>query len=379
MKKLFKYPIIIIFLIFTIVLTVVDIVSPNKTFSNIENRYLATKPKLTIENVFNNKFSTKYETYINDHFVLRDSWINIKSLSETCLGKLQNNMITYGSDDYMFEVIEKYNKQKLYRNSDFIRKFVEKYPKSNITLTIVPTSYMILEDKLPYGIVKEDSLEYIRNYYNSLSHNTNLTCINYTDTLKEHSNEYIYYKTDHHWTSLGAYYAYLEYSKQKGLNTIDINDLKQNIVENFYGTFYNKSKLFTAKPDKISYYDIPVDHFEYEEDNVKSSLYDFNKFKTRDKYSAFLYGNNGLTYIKSANNLNKTNGKTSRLLIIKDSYANCFIPFLTFNYDEIHVVDLRGLPVPISELQEQYDYDDVLIMYNFVSFMNDNNLSRLLK
>ena len=379
MKKIIKYPIIILFTVFIGVFTLWDMTAPIKSFSEIENRYLATKPKATIKNIFDNSFSKKYETYINDQFVERDNWINIKSLAETSIGKVQNNSITYGDDDYMFEVLEKFDENKLKRNSEFISKFIEKYANKNITLTIIPTSYMILDDKLPYGMIKADEIKYINDFYNYLNTNKNLNCIDFSPTLFNHKNEYIYYKTDHHWTSLGAYYCYKEFAKQKGFTPVDINNLKENNVPNFYGTYFNKAKLFTAKPDIITYYDIPVAHFEYEDSNVKDSLYDYSKFKTKDKYAAFMHGNNGITYIKSENNLNKINGKTSRLLIIKDSYANSFIPFLTFNYDEIYVVDLRGLPIPISELEKEHNFDDIMIMYNFVSFMNDNNFSRLLK
>lgn len=379
MKKIIKYPIIILFTVFIGVFTLWDMTAPIKSFSEIENRYLATKPKATIKSIFDNSFSKKYETYINDQFVQRDNWINIKSLAETSIGKVQNNSITYGDDDYMFEVLEKIDENKLNRNSEFVSKFIEKYSNKNITLTIIPTSYMILNDKLPYGMIKVDQIKYINDYYNSFNKNNNLNCIDFSSTLYNHKDEYIYYKTDHHWTSLGAYYCYENFAKQKGFTPVDINNLKENTVPNFYGTYFNKAKLFTAKPDTITYYDIPVAHFEYEESNVKGSLYDYSKFETRDKYAAFMHGNNGITYIKSQNNLNKIDGKTSRLLIIKDSYANSFIPFLTFNYDEIYVVDLRGLPIPISELEKKYNFDDIMIMYNFVSFMNDNNFSRLLK
>ncbi|MEG1447999.1 MAG: DHHW family protein [Oscillospiraceae bacterium] len=379
MKKIFNYPLIILFSVFIGVFTLFDMFVPERAFSEIENRYLATKPKATVKTVFDNSFSKKYETYINDQFVLRDGWINIKSLSEISLGKIQNNAITYGKDNYMFEVLENFDEKKLARNSGFVKDFVEKYQDKNITLSIVPTSYMVLDDKLPLGILKANQLDYINSLYNTLEKSDNIQCINMAKTLSEHKNEYIYYRTDHHWTTLGAYYGYLEFAKEKGFTPVEIAELKSISVPNFMGTYFNKAKLFTAKPDTITYYDIPVEHFEFEDSNSKDSMYDYSKFETRDKYAAFMHGNNGITYIKSANNLNKTQGETSRLLIIKDSYANSFIPYLTFNYDEIFVVDLRGLPVPISELEEKYNFDDIMVMYNFVSFMNDNNFSRLLK
>ncbi|MEG2073660.1 MAG: DHHW family protein, partial [Angelakisella sp.] len=108
-----------------------------------------------------------------------------------------------------------------------------------------------------------------------------------------------------------------------------------------------------------------------------TGLYQKEKFATRDKYSAFLYGNNGLTVIKSDNNLNKREGETSRLLLIKDSYSNCMVPFLTYSYDELYVVDLRGLGQKISELVTKTEFDDVWLMYNYESFESDKNIARM--
>lgn len=379
-KNIFKYPIILLFTVFVGGLTIADFFAPDKAMSELENKYLATKPKMTVKSVFDNSFSKKYEQYVNDQFIFRDQWINVKSVSELALGKLQNNSITYGKDGYMFEALEKFNDRTLNRNGEYLKNFIQKYQDKNITLSIVPTSYVTLEDKVPYGMIKADVLGFIENYYEEASKlSENLELIDAYNALKPFKDEYIYYKTDHHWTTLGAYRWYEEYCKQKGLTAVKLEDLTEQKVENFYGTFFNKSKMVFADPDTITYFDIPVDHFEFEQHQKKDSLLNLEKFETRDKYAAFIYGNNGLTYIKSDNNLNKVEGQTSKLLIIKDSYANCLVPFLTYNYDEIYVVDLRSMPMTIEEITNQFEIDDILVLYNFVSFMNDNNFSRLLK
>lgn len=379
-KEIFKYPIIILFTIFIGGLSIADYLAPPKTKSELENKFLAQKPTMTVKSVFDNSFSKKYEAYVNDQFIFRDQWISIKSIAELSLGKKQNNSITYGKDGYMFEVIEQFNDKTLTRNSNYLTKFIEQYQDKNLTLSIIPTSYVTLEDKLPYGMIKADVLSYLDSYYKNISNlNNKLSIINGYEALKPYDSEYIYYKTDHHWTTLGAYHWYEEYCNSKGLTAVKLDSLTPNIVENFYGTFFNKAKLVTAKPDFITYYDIPTEHFEFEGNQSKDGFYDFDKFNTRDKYAAFMHGNNGLTYIKSNHNLDKVEGKSSKILVIKDSYANSLIPFLTYNYDEIFVADLRSTPIPLSQLMDEYEIDDVLVIYNFMTFMNDKNFSRLLK
>ena len=379
-KNIFKYPIILLFTVFVGGLTIIDFVAPDKAMSEIENKYLAQKPKISVKSIFDNSFSKKYEEYINDQFVFRDEWISIKSASELALGKLQNNSITYGDDGYMFEVLDKFNQKSLDRNSNYLKKFIEKYKDKNITLSIVPTSFVTLEEKLPYGILKADVNSFIDNYYNVIKNlSKNLEIIDGYKALKPYKNEYIYYKTDHHWTTLGAYHWYEEYCKQKGLTAVKLDNLTGENVENFYGTFFNKSKFVFANPDTITYYDVPIADFHFEQNQKRDSLYNSEKFDTRDKYAAFIHGNNGLTYIKSENNLNKIEGKTTKLLVIKDSYANCLIPFLTFNYDESYVADLRSMPMTIEQITNEFEIEDILVLYNFVSFMNDNNFSRFLK
>ncbi|MEG0753499.1 MAG: DHHW family protein, partial [Angelakisella sp.] len=139
--------------------------------------------------------------------------------------------------------------------------------------------------------------------------------------------------------------------------------------------------------ETLVWYDVPVTEMtvngkNYVEnaDNTKTpiaGLYHQEKFATRDKYAAFLYGNNGLTVIKSENNLNKQEGKTSRLLLIKDSYSNCLTPFLTYSYDELYVVDLRGLTQKLSQLIATTEFDDIFLLYNYESFESDRNITRL--
>ena len=189
----------------------------------------------------------------------------------------------------------------------------------------------------------------------------------------------------------------MEYCQEKGLTPVSLSDLEENKVEDFYGTFYSKAKRPGQDSDTITWYDVPVDEFAFvantkedpqllelgemvEEDGLQllsvDSMMDERKFQTRDKYAAFMWGNSGYVKIKSSHNLDHQDGKTSRLLLFKDSYANSMIPYLTYNYDEIIVVDLRYMAKNVSELMKE-DFDDIFVMYNFSTFISDISLANL--
>lgn len=153
--------------------------------------------------------------------------------------------------------------------------------------------------------------------------------MDFTDALSRHSDEYIYYRTDHHWTTLGAYYAYAEYVRSLGMESAELSQLEGQEVSGFYGTYFSKAKKFNAIPDTITYYPIP-DAGVTVDGEEKDGFYDLEKFQVRDKYAAFLWGNNGYTVLKSGVRTPAEGESPSRILVIKDSYANSFVPFLLY-------------------------------------------------
>ena len=194
-------------------------------------------------------------------------------------------------------------------------------------------------------------------------------------TLAEHKDEYIYYRTDHHWTSLGAYYAYQQLCGTLSLTPFDPAAHTALTAENFYGTHYSKARTWNAVPDTITYYDLPNSLTIYNvtaagqpADGQTTGLYDTDKLNVYDKYAMFLHGNNGLSRIEGDG--------TGRILVIKDSYANCFAPYLTANYAQIDVVDFRNYNYGLDQLIADNDYDQILVLYSFDSFKSDPYLYR---
>lgn len=378
LKKILKYPVVLAFFLFIFLFTAVDLVKPDREYSEFENKYLTQRPEFTLASFLNNEWTSKYETYLNDQFVLRDDWITLKSICESMLLKIENNGIAYGADDYLFEKFTTLVGDSLAqfeRNVGYEKTFIDTYGETvPITFTIIPNAYMILPEKLPEGLTQVDQAAYTAPIYEAVGDKAQV--VDFTGALTAHKDEYIFYRTDHHWTTLGAYYAYATYAESLGMEPVALDSLSGIEVPDFYGTYFSKAKKFDAVADTITYYPI-ADAGVIIDGQEADGYYDLSKFEVRDKYAAFLRGNNGYTVIKSGVREAPEGQEPSKILVIKDSYANSFVPFLLYNFDEVHVVDLRYSAVSMKELLSTENFDQVLLMYNFMNLVTDTNLYKL--
>ena len=344
--------------------TILDVVTADKSFSEVENRKLSEKVEFSVEGFLDGSFQKDYETYVNDQFIQRDLWIDIKSRGEFALGKIENNGIIYGEDDFLFDKFTKVDEGRVKANTDAINIFAEKH-KGKVSLMLIPNSYEIYNEKLPTGSPVINQEEAINNIYNSIK---NVKEIRVYDELEENKDEYIYYRTDHHWTTKGAYIAYEKYMKSIDEISVPIEENDQIILDDFYGTYFSKAKPFNISGDSLTYYEMDNRTMQIGDKTFKT-LYDLSKADIRDKYSLFLNGNNGLTVIEN-NNLDNN----KKILVVKDSFANSFIPFLTENFEEIHVIDLRHYQQNFNDYVDNNNFDEILALYNYQNFATDVNL-----
>ncbi len=354
---------LIFFALFIGAFTVFDFIKPSENFSEFENRYLKQRPKITWSSLMDNSYTQNYEGYINDQFVFRNKFIDLKSKAEALLLKIENNGVIYGKNNMLFEKFNSLDEEQLEKNIEFVENFSK---DKNVTFAIVPSAYEIYPENLPYGTTMVMQKAMIDRIYQRLESLTDT--LDLVTSLKQNKDDYIYYRTDHHWTTNGAFVSYQDFCKMKNLDIP--SDLKFTEVDEFYGTYFNKCKNSSITPDAIEYLDVTLKTVV---DGVEKENYlDFSKFDERDKYAAFLHGNNGVTVLSSGEQREK-----GKILVIKDSFANCFVPFLTYNYSEVYVIDLRSLPKGLTELVENNEFDDILILYNFINFQSDTNLYRL--
>lgn len=374
-KKIYTRILALVFIISIFGIFFMNMFSKDKNFSEEENRMLAKKPKFSIDRLVEGRYTEKYEKYVEDQFTLRNSWIGIKSTVDRFLGKKEENGVFLGKDDYLIEDFKKPEEKNLQETIKAMNNFSEKYKGINQYALIAPNSVSILKDKLPKNAPVEDQKAYIEELKSSL--NSNIKFIDIYNTLESHKDEYIYYRTDHHWTTLGAYYAFLDSANEMGLtpkeNYYDI----ETVTDEFYGTLYSKSGFKGIEPDSIDVY-IPKDENDevvvsYEEEKKKSgSIYNSEKLNEKDKYEVFLEGNHPLVKINTLTDNNK------KLLLIKDSYANSFVQFLTPYFNEIVIVDPRYYYEDIDKLISEEGITDLLYLYNANTFFSDNNLAPVL-
>lgn len=349
-NKLKKYPLIVFFAIVLYVISIADLFSPQYTFSDLENRSLARFPVFSLKTLINNEYTPKIEDFTEDHFIRRNDWISLKSICETVLGKGENNGIVYGKDGYLFTKTMNSDTDQRDKNLAAIQRFLQENPDANIKVMLAPTAPSVMQDKVVAGSPVNDA-SFVIGQLENLIGKENM--IDAATALKNHSDEYIYYRTDHHWTTLGAYYAYAEYMNTIGRHPQEWDDFEIVEVEDFLGTHYSKSKNFNVKADVMTYIknDSEIDIM-----GTVNPIYEYEKLETRDKYAMFLRGNNNLSTIKG-----KGNGK---ILVIKDSYANCFVPFLTNDFEQVDVIDLRFYKSSVKQLIAEQEYEQVLILYN---------------
>ncbi len=385
-RQLLQYKFTLIISALILAICVAYVFRSESVFSESENRYLAGRPGMTLSGLADGSFMEAFELYVKEQLPARDGLIRLKALAEQAQLKNENNGIIRGRDGYLFEKLIRTNSQ-LDRNEAAIVRFVKDTDRE-VNICIIPNSFEIMTDKLPKAFPNISEEERISDLYDKLSGMKNVHTINMYDGLKAHKDEYIYYRTDHHWTTFGAYYGYLRLCDEMGLEPVDIGSLEsiKKEADGFFGTFYSKYRGAGIKPDILTYYDIAVKGYRAGA-QVHDSIYDTAKLDTYDKYAMFMYGNEGLSLVDSADDItdaagNKGGiyGKTPRrkeLVVFKDSYANCLIPYLTYDYDRLIVVDLRYYPDPVSGLLKEHPDADILLIYNFMHYNEDNHFYRL--
>ena len=243
--------VMILFLLLVFGFTVVTFVWPERTFSENENRVLASAPEFSWDSLFEGKFMSEYETYITDQFFLRDEWIQLKTLAEMALNKQDINGVYMGKDGYFIERHEdsEIDFEMLEKSKNYLVQFVERYTKrlgtDKVKVMLVPTASEVLLDKLPPFAEGFDQNGLLDEVYGLLPEGV---AVDVRDILKEHADEYIYYKTDHHWTSLGAFYAYQAYCEAKGYEVPSLEDATfTEVSDEFLGTVYSKLNLDLSK------------------------------------------------------------------------------------------------------------------------------------
>ena len=343
----------IIFLCFCIIFFSVGtfFLASRDRFSQVENRMLATLPVLSAENLFDGSFTEELGDATRDGIPFRSAFLRLRGLSDLILRGQINNVV-FAKGGYLIPRGEYASLSLLERNIEFLEG-VTAYGGETVSVAIIPRSIDVCATYLPsaYAGHSDEAWERLGDRLSGAE------LCGYLRELSE-SGEEIWYKTDHHWTTLGAYYAYCYLGKSLGYEPYSIEDFERTVIcDDFTGSSYSLTGGVAFSSDCIELFRYLGDgEYSVTADGVALSggLYAFDKLSARDKYAVFLGGNYGRVTIEGE-------GERPRLLIIKDSYANSLVPFLARHFD-IDMIDLRYFSGDAAELYSAIGEADVTLI-----------------
>ena len=362
--------IIALFLIFIFAVGILYIFLPKNDFSETEKRNLADFPKFNIENLSSGKFASDFEEYLSDHVPFRNFFVSVNSYFELIKGNNGSNGVYLGSDGWLIE--KPFDRENRFDIN--MKRITDFAARTNIptALTAVPSKGYIYSDKLPKNALTYNDGDYFARFPGKCG--DKVKYIDISQAMKtEADSRQLFYRTDHHWTSDGAYIGYSEICKSLGLKPADENDFTRQVTEGFFGTSYSTSLYTFTKPDSITLIrngktggkaEICIDDGKK---TYSNNMFFDERLKESDKYTVFLDGNHSLVNITTGN-------KGEKLLVIKDSFAHCLVPFLAENYSKITMIDLRYYKKPVSALIENEGFDRILFVYGLENLCESNDI-----
>ena len=362
-----------IFILVLLLVAVINLVIPDRESSDAENRVLASMPKFNWSTIVTGDFAEQFENYLSDQFMARDVLRGAKVTADRIGGSRMENGVLIGKGGQLLQDIQVADQEDLSANLESIRSFKDSYPDIPVNMILVPDAACVLSDSLPALASVEDQTQMISMVQRELGDSVNW--IDAVSVLNKHKSEKIYYKTDQHWTALGAFYVFQSAASTLGIGE-DVSDkyVSYAVSNDFTGRLAARSGVGVGEKEQIDIYaptqgdnDLIVNYVD--EGKRTTSLYDSSKLESRDQYGVYLGDSTSVLDIRTVST------SQDRLLVIKDSFANCFIPFLTPYYREIVVVDPRYYSGTVEDLMDTYRITDVLFLYSGNTFFTDNSIS----
>lgn len=346
-------------------LLVWHVLLPDREKSETENRTLAQAPEFSWTALVDGSYTKKVETYFADQFPLRDSWTGLKARAEQLIGKSEFNGI-YLCGDTLISKVERPDEALVEKNLSYVDRLSGK-TDIPVYLGLIPSAAEVWKDKLPAGAESWDQTALLAQ-----------SGVDFQNTLSTRADEPIFYRMDHHWTTLGAFYganALLDVLGKETLKEIDFTP--ETASDSFHGTLYSQSGIHWLEPDTIEFWveDAGLDLTSWRNGTPEpGSLYDRSYLEKKDKYSAFLGGNQPLCVIKNENVMDG-----SKLLLVRDSYSDALAPFLAQRFSEVHLLDLRYYRASAAQYAEENGVDAICVLYSVQNFISDRNLVLLIQ
>ena len=370
-SKTFRLWITCLFLCMAICFDIIAFVTPDKEFSETENRMLAQLPKITGKNLSDGSFCENTEKYLSDQFAYRDAWSSISFfIRHSVFRQSEINGVYTGKDNYLMLIPSA--PRGLEQKLDSINAVTQRYHELNHCMAVIPNAVTVMTDKLPLFVPPSRQPEQLSATADALQ---GIHFCDVTRWLQSHSDEDLYYHTDHHWTSRGAYLSFRSIASSLQIDPDSVSFDIYTVSEDFQGTLASKCGSHGFH-DKIEIYvpkgNMPLSVKYSDSSETKGTVYQKEYLDTKDKYALFLGGNHPIVTVTTTADTDRS------LLLIKDSYANCFVQFLTPYFDQIIIVDPRYCYDSIDAVINQYRITDLLYLYNADTFMTDTSLSDFL-
>ena len=398
-----KYLLSILFLSIIYLGGLLFIILPHDKVSVNEKRSLSPFPILTSNNYLTGKYTDSINFYYSDNFLFRDHLIALSNKLKEKRGIKNLDIKIYTKNEKAGNLIEKnkiennikaadtiniLNNDNEYQNiksvivyknralqmfsgskkvaasfSKLMGEYKLTFPDVNVYCMAVPVGG---DFYLPNNINKNNEIKFIDALYASLVNG--VIPIRAYESLKPHYKEYLQFNTDHHWTGRAAYYAYEAFCNTIGISQVPMEKLNRKVIKGFLGTlyYYTLSPELKNNKDSVEYFKIPnetktVYYTKNSNTPVKGNLY-AESARGGNSYGVFLGGDFPLIKIVSSIKNNK------KILVLKDSYGNAFVPYLASHYEEIYVIDYRYYEGGVKNLVKNNNITDILFAHNVFMF-----------
>lgn len=348
-----------VFCVFLAGFGILHIILPDRTFSPVENRTLAQRPAFSWAALLDGSYTAGLEKYIEDQFPFRDGWMGLKTRYEYLLGKREFHDV-YLCGNTLIHKIEDTGRSE--QNIAHLQTLTE-MTDIPVYVGLIPTAAEVWKERLPAGSENFDQAAYLERVRAEVP---GAVWVDIFQALNTHKDEPIFYRTDHHWTSLGAYYGYSALMGAMGEPPAPLGE-GETVSDGFYGTLYSTSGVHWLEPDTIERY---VFHDNTTVEDVHGGethgLYVDSFLEEKDQYASFLGGNAPLYIVRSPDA-----ATDQKLLVVRDSYSDSLAPYLSQYYSEIHLLDLRYYRTSVAQYAEENGVDQIFVCYSVENFVKD--------
>lgn len=370
-----KYILPTAFMVFISILGAVTLFVPKNDYSEDEKRYLNKLPRFTVKSFLSGEFQDKLEKGLADRVGFRGFFVSTDAYASMAMGRNTLGDVYNCKDNYLIYSPKKQDGSVFRKNMSRFNNFSASLDVPS-TIMIVPTAGYVMSDKLPLLCGKYRDAE----LFSTASDLTpNIGFIDTRSALRQNAADgmQVYYRTDHHLTSAGNYVLYDLFCSVNGIVHPGINSYNKEKIDGFYGTAWSASGYRLTPPDSVELWELP-DRVRVTIDDagkkkiVSDNLFFKNDSRGKDKYPVFLGGNHSLVHIENKD------AKGGSILVIKDSYAQCFSCFLAHNYKNVYMIDMRYYRASVSNFVKENNIDEILYMYGIDSLLTDTNSAWLM-